>query len=191
MWGKIIIPMYRLWLNGLYGLYGPRCPLSSKRPINLISLSLSHNNNQNFHILFAHCLLLLYLLLTFFSRVQFDTCRYLQNIMLGCCWATIFCHLKRLCLLPQVFTHPVFLLYEASFMPSVEARNGGYYCSAHSCALKQKIVGPLTYTFYSLSETKRHFKKLLYYLSMTFSTSRDDKLVAWETFPLYIVNPTK
>ena len=22
MWGKIIIPMYRLWLNGLYGLYG-------------------------------------------------------------------------------------------------------------------------------------------------------------------------
>ena len=40
MWGKIIIPMYRLWLNSLYGLYGPRCPLSSKRPINLISLSL-------------------------------------------------------------------------------------------------------------------------------------------------------
>ena len=43
MWGKIIIPMYRLWLNGLYGLYGPRCPLFSKRPINLISLSLSVN----------------------------------------------------------------------------------------------------------------------------------------------------
>ena len=41
MWGKIIIPMYRLWLNGLYGLYGPRCPLFSKRPINLISLPLS------------------------------------------------------------------------------------------------------------------------------------------------------
>ena len=41
MWGKIIIPLYRLWLNGLYGLYGPWCPLSSKRPINLISLSLS------------------------------------------------------------------------------------------------------------------------------------------------------
>ena len=39
MWGKIIIPMYRLWLNGLYGLYGPRCPLFSKRLINLISLS--------------------------------------------------------------------------------------------------------------------------------------------------------
>ena len=39
--GKIIIPMYRSWLNGLYGLYGPRCPLFSKRPINLISLSLS------------------------------------------------------------------------------------------------------------------------------------------------------
>ena len=41
MWGKIIIPMYRLWLHGLYGLYGPWCPLSAKRPINLISLSLS------------------------------------------------------------------------------------------------------------------------------------------------------
>ena len=40
MWGKIIIPMYRLWLHCLYGLYGPRCPLSPKRPINLISLSL-------------------------------------------------------------------------------------------------------------------------------------------------------
>ena len=33
--------MYRLWLNGLYGLYGPWCPLSSKRPINWISLCLS------------------------------------------------------------------------------------------------------------------------------------------------------
>ena len=41
MWGKIIIPMYRSWLHDLYGLYGPRCPLSPKRPINLISLSLS------------------------------------------------------------------------------------------------------------------------------------------------------
>ena len=39
MWGKIIIPMYRLWLHGLYGLYGPWCLLSSKRLINLISLS--------------------------------------------------------------------------------------------------------------------------------------------------------
>ena len=47
MWGKIIIPMYRLWLNGLYGLYGPRCPLFSKRPINLISLSLFRNNLFN------------------------------------------------------------------------------------------------------------------------------------------------
>ena len=40
MWGKIIIPMYRLWLHGLYGLYGPQCLLSPKRLINLISLSL-------------------------------------------------------------------------------------------------------------------------------------------------------
>ena len=47
MWGKIIIPMYRLWLNGLYGLYGPRCPLFSKRPINLISLSLSTPTPQH------------------------------------------------------------------------------------------------------------------------------------------------
>ena len=46
MWGKIIIPMYRLWLNGLYGLYGPRCPLSSKRPINLISFSLWKTSNE-------------------------------------------------------------------------------------------------------------------------------------------------
>ena len=38
MWGKIVIPMYRLWLHGLYA---PQCPLSPKRPINLISLSLS------------------------------------------------------------------------------------------------------------------------------------------------------
>ena len=48
MWGKIIIPMYRLWLNGLYGLYGPRCPLFSKRPINLISLSLSFPDFNDF-----------------------------------------------------------------------------------------------------------------------------------------------
>ena len=59
MWGKIIIPMYRLWLNGLYELYGPRCPLFSKRPINLISLSLSLSlslklffNILQFHVTF-------------------------------------------------------------------------------------------------------------------------------------------
>ena len=56
MWGKIIIPMYRLWLNGLYELYGPRCPLFSKRPINLISLSLSpgiviNHVDRSFHVL--------------------------------------------------------------------------------------------------------------------------------------------
>ena len=33
MWGKIMIPMYRLWLHGLYELYGPRCPLSPERPL--------------------------------------------------------------------------------------------------------------------------------------------------------------
>ena len=31
MWGKIMIPMYRLWLHNLYGLYGPRCPQSLER----------------------------------------------------------------------------------------------------------------------------------------------------------------
>ena len=25
MWGKIIIPMYRFWLHGLYALHGPNC----------------------------------------------------------------------------------------------------------------------------------------------------------------------
>ena len=40
MRGKIMIPMYRLWLHGLYGLYGPRCPLSPDRPLNLITHSL-------------------------------------------------------------------------------------------------------------------------------------------------------
>ena len=44
MWGKIIILMYKLWLHSLYGLYGPRCPLSPKRPINLISLSPDRGN---------------------------------------------------------------------------------------------------------------------------------------------------
>ena len=48
--------MYRLWLNGLYGLYGPRCPLSSKRLINLISLSLSiYFKQQKF--VFAFCII--------------------------------------------------------------------------------------------------------------------------------------
>ena len=30
----------RLWLQGLYGIYGPRCPLSPERPLNLITHSL-------------------------------------------------------------------------------------------------------------------------------------------------------
>ena len=42
MWGKIMIPMYRLWLHGSYGLYGPRCPLSPERPLNLITHSLTY-----------------------------------------------------------------------------------------------------------------------------------------------------
>ena len=31
MWGKIMTPMYRLWLHGVYERCGPRCPLSPKR----------------------------------------------------------------------------------------------------------------------------------------------------------------
>ena len=35
----VMIPICRLWLHGLYGLNGPRCPLSSKRSLNLITHS--------------------------------------------------------------------------------------------------------------------------------------------------------
>ena len=41
MWGKIMIQMYRLWLHGLYGLYGPQCLMSPKRLLNLITHSLT------------------------------------------------------------------------------------------------------------------------------------------------------
>ena len=37
MWVNIIVPMYRLWLHSLYGLYGPHHPLSPERPLNLIT----------------------------------------------------------------------------------------------------------------------------------------------------------
>ena len=40
--GKIMIPMYRLWLHSLYGLYGPRFPLSLKRLLNLITHLIVH-----------------------------------------------------------------------------------------------------------------------------------------------------
>ena len=36
------IQMYRLWLHGLYGLYGTRCPLSPEMPLNLITHSFTH-----------------------------------------------------------------------------------------------------------------------------------------------------
>ena len=39
------IPM-RLWLHGLYGLYGPRCPLSQKRLLNLIIHSLTFRDTS-------------------------------------------------------------------------------------------------------------------------------------------------
>ena len=35
-----MITVYRLWLHGLYRLYGPCCPLSPERPLNLITHSL-------------------------------------------------------------------------------------------------------------------------------------------------------
>ena len=38
-----MIPMYRLYLSDLYGIYGPRCPLFSKRPLNQITHSLCLN----------------------------------------------------------------------------------------------------------------------------------------------------
>ena len=41
-WGKIMIPMFRLWLHSLYGLYGPRCLLSPERPLNLVTHSITH-----------------------------------------------------------------------------------------------------------------------------------------------------
>ena len=38
MWGKIMIPMYKLWLHGLYGLHGLMSP---KGPLTLITHSLT------------------------------------------------------------------------------------------------------------------------------------------------------
>ena len=51
MWGKIMIPMYRLWLHGLYGLHGLRCPLSPKRLLNLITHSFPHSTAVLIHYL--------------------------------------------------------------------------------------------------------------------------------------------
>ena len=36
IWGKIMIPMYRLWLHSLYGLHGPHCPLSLNHSLTLM-----------------------------------------------------------------------------------------------------------------------------------------------------------
>ena len=44
MWGKIMIPMYRLWLPGLHGLYEPRYLLSPQKAVKLnhsLTLALS------------------------------------------------------------------------------------------------------------------------------------------------------
>ena len=69
LWGKIMIPMYRLWLHGLYGLYGPPCPLSPERLINLITYSLTH-----FSPYFLLVGLLLQYLSLFWSRLSIREC---------------------------------------------------------------------------------------------------------------------
>ena len=38
-----MIPMYRLWLHSLYGLYGPHCPLSPDRLLSKLTHSLTHS----------------------------------------------------------------------------------------------------------------------------------------------------
>ena len=50
MWGKILIPMYRLCLYGLYGLYGPQCLLFPERLLNLITHSLTSIVSDHFEI---------------------------------------------------------------------------------------------------------------------------------------------
>ena len=52
IWGKIMIPVYGLWLHGLYGLYRPRSPLSPERPLNLSTHSLVPPDLQS-HIIAA------------------------------------------------------------------------------------------------------------------------------------------
>ena len=50
-----MIPMYRLRLHGLYGLYGPRCPLSPERLLDLIthSPSVSKMDPREFRLSFS------------------------------------------------------------------------------------------------------------------------------------------
>ena len=51
IWGKIMMPMYKLWL---YGVYGPCCLLSSEKPLNLITHSL-HNKVRTTHPITTKC----------------------------------------------------------------------------------------------------------------------------------------
>ena len=53
MWEKIMIPMYRLWLQGVYGLCGPCCPLSPERPFNLITHSVAPHRITPFSVWFC------------------------------------------------------------------------------------------------------------------------------------------
>ena len=55
-----MIPMYRLWLHGLCGLYGPCCRLSPEKLLNLINHSLTHSpwwlhQMETFSTLLAIC----------------------------------------------------------------------------------------------------------------------------------------
>ena len=46
MWGKIMIPMYRLWLHGLYGLYGLAVPRKAIEFTRSLARSLTHSLNN-------------------------------------------------------------------------------------------------------------------------------------------------
>ena len=53
MWGKIKIPMYRLWLHSLYGLHGHGFSFSNKAPVLVISrfwLQYFYSHSQRFHL---------------------------------------------------------------------------------------------------------------------------------------------
>ena len=54
LWGKILIPMYIVWLPCLYGLYGLQCLLSPERPLNLITHSLA-SVLLSLHYCIWHC----------------------------------------------------------------------------------------------------------------------------------------
>ena len=50
MWEKIMSPVYRLLLHGLYGLYGPRCPLSDVNFNHSLTHSLTHCQATSYYL---------------------------------------------------------------------------------------------------------------------------------------------